>query len=107
LNNDSWLSKNIPAILAMITILGVFFLLYLFTFTKNESLNKEIALLVLGVLSGSLTQVISYYFGSSSGSAKKDDIIGKNVEKENITNQMLMMRYQNDKHKPNGDEITK
>ena len=47
--------------------------------TKNtqKSTQKEIILYVLGVLSAALTQVYSYYFGSSRGSARKDETIAK------------------------------
>lgn len=41
----------------------------------DDTDKKEIILYVLGVLSGILSQIYSYYFGSSQGSATKTDII--------------------------------
>ena len=37
--------------------------------------RKDILIYVLGVLSAVATQVVSYYFGSSSGSNQKNDIL--------------------------------
>jgi hypothetical protein len=44
---------------------------------EQRSTQKEIILYILGVLSAVLTQVYSYYFGSSRGSARKDETISK------------------------------
>ncbi len=75
----SRLSKNVSAILALGGTLLCFalFAWLMFGEWKNpdDSDKKEIILYVLGVLSGILSQIYSYYFGSSQGSATKTDII--------------------------------
>ncbi|MEI8114329.1 MAG: hypothetical protein WCI54_11900 [Bacteroidia bacterium] len=71
--NATKLSKNVSPFLALgttfITLL-LFFILIFRPGTVPES-SKEIILYILGVLSAILTQIYSYYFGSSQGSADK------------------------------------
>ena len=43
--------------------------------------RKDIAIFVLGQLAGICTMVISYYFGSSSGSVQKTDYMEKMLKK--------------------------
>jgi hypothetical protein len=38
---------------------------------------KEVALVLLGQLAGAATTVVNYHYGSSAGSAAKDDTINK------------------------------
>ncbi len=77
--NASRLAKNVSPILALGGTLLCFtlFAWLMFGNWKNpeDHDKKEIILYVLGVLSGILTQVFSYYFGSSQGSAAKTDLI--------------------------------
>ena len=78
--NASKLAKNVSPILALGGTLLCFFLFGWLMFsdwqkTPEMQNKKEIILYVLGVLSGILTQVFSYYFGSSQGSAAKSDQI--------------------------------
>ena len=42
--------------------------------------EKDIIIYVLGVLSAVCTQVVSYYFGSSQGSAQKQTQIDKLIK---------------------------
>lgn len=42
---------------------------------SQKSTQKEIMLYILGVLSAIATQIYAYYFGSSKGSARKDETI--------------------------------
>lgn len=70
-------SKNISPILAIFTTAITFTLFYLVIF-KNSTFDpgiKDIVVYILGVLSTILTQVYSYYFGSSQGSSNKNSII--------------------------------
>lgn len=67
------LAKNISPYLALGTTfitLSLFFILIFRPGTVPEA-SKEIILYILGVLSAILTQIYSYYFGSSAGSAEK------------------------------------
>lgn len=71
--NATKLSKNVSPYLALGTTfitLTLFFILIFRPTTVPES-SKEIILYILGVLSAILTQIYSYYFGSSAGSADK------------------------------------
>lgn len=76
----SWLAKNVHHLLAIgITLLT--FSLYTIVilggskegFLKPET--KDIVIYILGALTTVATQVVSYYFGSSSGSADKSRAI--------------------------------
>lgn len=71
--NTTKLNKNLMPILAFGTIVLVFSLFYILIFSpaliKGE--GKELAMYLLGILSAVLTQIYSYYFGSSAGSADK------------------------------------
>ena len=72
------LAKNVSPILALggsLLCFSLFGWLMFGTWNSEDQSKKEVILYVLGVLSGILTQVFSYYFGSSQGSAAKSDII--------------------------------
>lgn len=60
----SWLTKNIPAILA-ITVIGVGFLLL--AYSKEPDIRTAVV--------GLMTLVLGFYFGSTSSSKAKDDSI--------------------------------
>ncbi len=76
--NATKLSKNVSPILALggsVLCFALFGWLMFGTWNPGDQSKKEIILYVLGVLSGILTQIFSYYFGSSQGSAAKSDQI--------------------------------
>jgi predicted permease len=83
---------NIISFLAFFVVLFSFSLFYalLFKDVKNES--RDVILFVLGAVSTNLTQVVSYFFGSSHGADEKTKIIKDNItimnerEKENGKN---------------------
>jgi hypothetical protein len=62
-------------ILGGLVVLGFFVLLYLLVSKTVPMENKDLLNLVVGALIGSFASVVGYFFGSSAGSAKKDDII--------------------------------
>ncbi|MBA4368454.1 MAG: hypothetical protein C0403_12555 [Desulfobacterium sp.] len=74
----SWLAKNVQPVLA-IGILGLTFFMYWYIvfsddsvkILANDSVMKDIVIYILGALTTVATQVVSYFFGSSSGSADK------------------------------------
>jgi hypothetical protein len=75
--NASGLSKNIGSYLAITTTILTFVLFYIVIF-RNETIKaevKDVVIYVLGVLSTILTQVFSFYFGSSQSSVDKSKII--------------------------------
>ena len=75
-----WLAKNVHHLLA-IGIMGLTFGLYTVVilggskdgFLKPET--KDIVIYILGALTTVATQIVSYYFGSSSGSASKSNAL--------------------------------
>lgn len=71
--NASWWTKNTMHVLAIGTTLITLTFFYILIF-KPKSItadSRDIVLYILGVLSATLTQIYSYYFGSSAGSAEK------------------------------------
>lgn len=75
--NNTKLNKNLMPFMALGTIILVLALFFVLIFTPSviKSNSKDIVMYILGVLSAVLTQVYSYYFGSSAGSAAKDKAI--------------------------------
>jgi hypothetical protein len=65
------LSKNVSPYLALGTTFITLVLFFILIFVSVPKESKEIILYILGVLSAILTQIYSYYFGSSQGSADK------------------------------------
>ncbi len=67
------INKIITPVLAIGTILLSFLLFYIVAFDTSvfTNANKDIIIYILGVLSAIDTQIIGYYFGSSSTSAEK------------------------------------
>jgi hypothetical protein len=71
---------NVPPLVKMVTpllALGVtalsFILFAILIFVNVQPESKDILIYILGVLSAAVTQILSYYFGSSLGSKEKDD----------------------------------
>lgn len=71
------INKIITPVLAIGTILLSFLLFYIVAFDTSvfTNANKDIIIYILGVLSAIDTQIIGYYFGSSSASAEKTKTI--------------------------------
>ncbi len=85
----SWIAKNVHPILA-ISIVGLTFFMYWYivfsdkstSIFKNNPELKDIIIYILGALTTIATQVVSYFFGSSSGSADKNKAIHAAMTKE-------------------------
>lgn len=74
--NSTKLSKNVGPYLALGTTLLTFALFFTLIFGYCEKGNtKEIVLYILGVLSAIVTQIFSFYFGSSQSSKDKNQTI--------------------------------
>jgi len=73
------LNKIITPILAL-SVVGLTFVLFYVLMFKEVGNEKDIIIYVLGVLSAVCTQTISYYFGSSQGSAQKQTQINKLIK---------------------------
>lgn len=78
------INKIITPVLAASVLLMTFILFGLVLFDDGDidPTRKDILIYVLGVLSAIATQIISYYFGSSQGSAAKNNAIDKMLEKK-------------------------
>jgi len=78
------INKIITPVLAAAVLLMTFglFSIVLFDNGDIDPSRKDILIYVLGVLSAIATQIVSYYFGSSQGSAAKNSAIDKMLEKK-------------------------
>ncbi len=68
---------NAPKILACVIVVGFFTTLYTIAFVDIPSGAEQPVSILLGALTAMLTQVGNYYFGSSAGSAKKTELLGR------------------------------
>lgn len=71
------LKDNTPKVLAYGTMGSFFAYIGAVTFLSTGETNLEFINLALGWLGGTASTVIAYYFGSSTGSAKKDNVLYK------------------------------
>lgn len=71
---------NLLAVILIVTIF-VFFGLVVFKTSVMSQMAHDIVLIVIGALTSSLASVIQYYFGSSQGSAKKNETIDSFLNK--------------------------
>lgn len=77
------LNKIVTPVLA-IGVVGITFLLFavvLFDTTAIDAARKDLAIYILGALTTAIAQVLSYYFGSSSGSVQKTNYIENMLKK--------------------------
>lgn len=85
----SWLAKNVQPMLAVCIIALTFFMYWYIVFSgdpKDSVLAqrpemKDIIIYILGALTTIVTQVVSYFFGSSTGSADKSRTISALMKK--------------------------
>lgn len=77
------LNKIITPVLAIGTILLSFVLFYIVAFDTDvvTTRNKDVIIYILGVLSAIDTQIIGYYFGSSSGSTQTRSFLESMMKK--------------------------
>jgi hypothetical protein len=68
-------SGDIRNIIAVISVIGAFLVMYLIIIKPIPVENKETVNLALGfVLGGLIAGVNGYYFGASKGDEKKDEV---------------------------------
>lgn len=72
-------------ILGALIVMGFFTLLILLVLSAVPTENKDLLNLVVGTLIGSFSGIVSYFFGSSLGSSKKDELL-KNEKAANSIN---------------------
>lgn len=68
----SWLSKNITPILTLVLTAGFFGMVFFLTQYQIPEENKEVIYTLAGSLGTAWIATVTYYFGSSKGSADKD-----------------------------------
>ena len=66
-------------ILGGLIVVGFFVLLYMLAAKEVPDPNKDLLNLVVGALIGSFATVVGYFYGSSSSSAKKDEVISQQL----------------------------
>lgn len=71
---------RLPAFLAMLVTAGFFGVLYFMAIQEVPKESKDALNIMLGSLGTAWIQVISYYFGSSSGSAAKTQLLGDKIK---------------------------
>ncbi|GIW22589.1 MAG: hypothetical protein KatS3mg068_2469 [Candidatus Sericytochromatia bacterium] len=69
------LNKYISSIIALFTIFLTFLLFTILFFVEIKDTHKDIVIYILGALSTVLSQIFSFYFGSSKGSEDKNSLI--------------------------------
>lgn len=70
----SWLSKNVAPIIALVYV-AFSIALYILVLVGNIKTTDNITFLVIGNISGSISMLLGYYFGSSRTSSDKDKTI--------------------------------
>jgi len=73
--NVPMINKVITPALAITVVLASFILFTVLIFVDVRPEAKDILIYILGVLSAAVTQILSYYFGSSQGSKDKSDLL--------------------------------
>lgn len=77
------ITKMVQTILAIGIAVATFILFYALLFKDVTGTAKDIIMFILGCVSSNLTQIISYYFGSSKSSDDKSKIITNLSENQN------------------------
>ncbi len=65
-------------ILGGVIAIGFFAVLVVLLTVELPLPNKEMLLIMLGILGAKFSDVVAYFYGSSKGSADKTEIIAKN-----------------------------
>jgi archaellum component FlaF (FlaF/FlaG flagellin family) len=71
--------KHVTGI-AMIIFFGV--VIYSLAFREIPEANREVFVHMLGILEGVIVTIVTYYYGSSSGSKTKTEIIEEELDKK-------------------------
>jgi len=66
-------------VLGGLIVAGFFALLILLVLSAVPTENKDLLNLVVGTLIGSFSGIVSYFFGSSLGSSKKDQLLNEKI----------------------------
>lgn len=69
-------TKGFKCYMALLVTLAVIGALYLLCYVPMPGPSKDAILMIIGGLIARLSDVYSYYFGSSEGSQRKTEILG-------------------------------
>lgn len=64
-------------ILGGLIVIAFFIIIYVLITKEIPALNEQLLLILLGVLAAKFSDVVSYFFGSSKGSADKSEYLEK------------------------------
>lgn len=70
-------------LVALFLVAGSFYIYYLISSGACSVDWKDIINIIIGAIIANLTAIVQYYFGSSTGSEQKTDIMAKVMEKTN------------------------
>lgn len=71
------LNKVIIPVLALFVVGLSFLLLYLIMFRETTQVEENTIIFVLGALTGWVSIILSYFFGSSQGSKEKTEMLNE------------------------------
>jgi len=66
---------KVQALLAFVLTVGFFACIWMVTKTEVSSSMRDALLILIGSLGAAFGAVVNYYFGSSSGSAQKNQLL--------------------------------
>lgn len=66
---------KVQGALAFVVVCGFFGCIWLVVERKVDGTMRDALLILIGNLAGAFMAVVSYYFGSSSGSAQKNQLL--------------------------------
>lgn len=73
---DFLVKIDVMQFIAALTVMGVFFLVVnALIYRTIPPENKEILIHVLGIIEGAVMTIVSFYYGSSKGSHRKDELL--------------------------------
>ena len=75
-----WIPENLKGILAFMVVFLSFTYYFVITIFMDKSIDQQV---IIGIITANST-VLQYYFGSSQGSNKKDEIINQMKNDKNI-----------------------
>lgn len=78
---EATVKDSIPAILAIGVTFGFFGLLTAIMLKAPPTESKDLLNIMLGALGAAWASIVSYYFGSSAGAARKDVLLSQAVGK--------------------------
>ncbi len=86
-------------LIAIVFVLGFFFVIYVVLNKVIPAANEKIAYLIVGALLSNTTSIVQYFFGSSSGSDKKTELLYNSTPVQQVL-EKIEPTADNDEAKP-------